>query len=116
MSNWTQGISEMDSALMAEFAVPVLLYTDNGIRSVDGVFDDPASFSRVSGGGFVSDSDPTLSVKDKDATGLKIRDKLNVAGKDWIIVKPPAPDGTGMTKLTLGHFNGQKESKSSIQY
>ncbi|EPJ0793282.1 TPA: hypothetical protein I7181_18210 [Vibrio vulnificus] len=116
MNNWSDAVAEMDAALMAEFSIPVIIHSSTGDRQVNGIFDNPASLSKVSGGGFVSDTEPELHLQDKDAKGLKTRDIITIAGKQWMVVNPPEPDGTGMTKLTLGHHNGQQSSKSSISY
>ncbi|MCR9549012.1 head-tail joining protein [Vibrio antiquarius] len=116
MSNWAQGVAEMDSALMAEFSIPVIIHFSTGDRPVQGIFDNPASLSTVSGGGYIADSEPELYLQDKDANGINHRHLVTVAGKQWLVVRPPEPDGTGMTKLTLGHYNGQQSSKPSIRY
>ncbi|EJG1697261.1 hypothetical protein CDB74_RS17600 [Vibrio parahaemolyticus] len=116
MSNWAQGVAEMDVALMEEFSIPVTIHSNSGDRQVEGIFDNPASLSKVSGGGFVADSEPELHLQDKDAQGISTRDVVTIAGKQWIVISPPEPDGTGMTKLTLGHHNGQQPSNTSISY
>ncbi|WP_114774480.1 head-tail joining protein [Vibrio cholerae] len=116
MSNWANAVAEMDSALFGEFSEPVVLHLDNGDVSVTGLFDNPANVSTVKGGGWIATSEPELYLRDKDAKGLKIRQKLTVAGHLWVVVKPPQPDGTGMTKLILGLHNGQQSSKPSISY
>lgn len=116
MSNWSAAMAEMDAALMSEFAIPVTLHLSSGDRPVEGIFDNPASFSKVSGGGYVADSDPELHLQDADASEINHRDLITVSGKVWMVTRPPEPDGTGMTKLTLGHHNGKQSSKPSIQY
>ncbi|MDW2310625.1 head-tail joining protein [Vibrio sp. 1075] len=116
MSIWEDAVADMDSALMAEFSVLVTIHFESGDVAVNGVFDNPASLSKVSGGGFVADSEPELHLQDKDAQGIKTRHVVTIAGKQWMVLNPPEPDGTGMTKLTLGHHNGQESSKPSIQY
>lgn len=116
MSNWAQGVAEMDAALMAEFSIPVTIHLETGDRQASGIFDNPASLSKISGGGFVADSEPELHLQDKDAQGIKTRHVVTISGKQWMVLSPPEPDGTGMTKLTLGHHDGQQTSKPSIQY
>jgi hypothetical protein len=116
MNNWAQGVAEMDAALMAEFSIPVTIHLNAGDRQAKGIFDNPASLSKVSGGGFVADSEPELYLQDKDAQGINARHIITIAGKKWMVISPPEPDGTGMTKLTLGHHNGSQSRQSHIPY
>lgn len=116
MSIWEDAVTDMDSALMAEFSVSVTLHLEAGDSEVRGIFDNPASLSNVSGGGFITDSEPEIYLNDQDAIGINHRDQITVSGKRWMVIRPPESDGTGMTKLTLGNKNGQQSAKSSIQY
>ncbi|WP_415720612.1 head-tail joining protein [Photobacterium ganghwense] len=116
MSKWLRRVNRMNSKLANGFGQPVVLHLVSGDRQVSGIFDNPTSLSLISGGGYVADSDPELFLQDADAVGIHSRDAVTVGGKVWLVVKPPEPDGTGMTKLILGHHNGQQSSESAIRY
>ncbi len=116
MSNWAQGIAEMDAALMAEFAIGAVLHLPEGDRPVQGIFDNPHSLSRIESGGHVADSSPEIYLQDADAVGVEQRQTITVAGRTWFITKPPEPDGTGLTKLILGHYHESQQSKPAIRY
>ena len=116
MSIWENAVADMDSILIEEFSVQVTIHFGNNDITVNGIFDNPASLSTVSGGGYVADSDPELHLQDADASDINHRDLITVSGKVWMVTRPPESDGTGMTKLTLGHHNGKQSSKPSIQY
>ncbi|MEZ9525717.1 head-tail joining protein [Enterovibrio norvegicus] len=116
MSSWEDGMADMDAALMAEFSIPVTLHLDTGDKPVQGIFDNPAAISDVDGGGYIASSEPTLHLHDHDVKGMAKRSLVTVKGKKWMVTRPLEPDGTGMTKLTLGHHDGKSASKSSIRY
>lgn len=115
MSTWDFGVTDMDVALMAEFSIPIILHLPTGDVETKGVFDDPFSLSQVGSGGRISDSSPELSLCDEDALGIEARQLVTINGRQWLVVNPPEPDGTGITKLILGHYNGN-QTKPTIRY
>ncbi len=116
MSIWEDAVANMDSALMAEFSVSVTLHFETGDTQVSGIFDNPCSLSRLPNGGDVRDSEPELVLKDADAAGVARYQFVTIGSQKWQIVKPPEPDGTGLTKLILGSSNGQAATKPSVRY
>ncbi|WP_153448737.1 head-tail joining protein [Vibrio algicola] len=115
MRTWNLGVTDMDVALMAEFSIPIILHLPMGDVETKGVFDDPFSLSQVGSGGRISDSAPELSLRDEDALGIEARQLVTISGKQWLVVTPPEPDGTGITKLILGNYSGE-QSKPVIRY
>lgn len=115
MSTWEFSVADMDVALMAEFSIPVILHLPSGDVETKGVFDDPFSLTQVGSGGRISDSVPELSLRDEDAIGIEARQLITINAKQWLVVTPSEPDGTGITKLVLGHYSGE-QSKPVIRY
>ncbi len=116
MSNWQACVSEMDRTLINEFSISVIVHQGNDHRELKGVFDNPSVLSSIPGGGYVSSQEAELYVKDVDALGIEVRDLVTVANKQWIVIKPPESDGTGLTKLFLGVNNGQQSPSVEIRY
>ncbi len=116
MSDWEDAVANMDSALMAEFSVLVTLHLDAGDSVVNGIFDDPSNLSSLGKGGQVVDSSPTLHLTDAVAADVEKGLFITIGSQKWQVVKPPLPDGTGMTKITLGHTNGTTAEKPTVSY
>ncbi|MGY2573752.1 head-tail joining protein [Vibrio sp. C8] len=116
MSIWEDAVTDMDSALMAEFSVSVTLHLEAGDSEVSGIFDNPCTLSQLPNGGDVLDTEPELYLNDADAVSIKRYQFVTVGTVKWQIVKPPEPDGTGMTKLILGHSDGLEIEKPDIRY
>lgn len=116
MSIWEQAVNDMDSALMAEFSVSVTLHVETGDSKVQGIFDNPNSFSQVPNGGDVVNTEPELYLNDADAVSVERYQFVTIGAVKWQVVKPPEPDGTGVTKLMLGHSNGIEIEKPTIRY
>ncbi|PNH90842.1 hypothetical protein C1M56_00900 [Vibrio diazotrophicus] len=116
MSIWEDAVTDMDSALMAEFSVSVTLHLEAGDSEVSGIFDNPSALSQLPNGGDVLDSEPELYLNDADALSVERDQFVTIGATKWQIVKPPEPDGTGLTKLILGHSNGLEIEKPNIRY
>lgn len=115
MARWEDKMRRVNARLVKRFSYDVILHLPSGDKSVIGVFDNPFSLSELGNGGRIADSSPGLYLKDEDAIGLELRSLVTVVGKQWLIVSPPEPDSTGLTKLILGNYSGE-QSKPVIRY
>lgn len=112
-------LNEADNIIFETFA-NVTVTVEGREEPVPGIFDNPAAISSLTGGGQVSDRDNELFIQSHNATGISRRTLVTLKFSDGTDktyqVKNPEPDGSGLTKLPLGEFNGDKSTKPSIRY
>jgi hypothetical protein len=115
-AGWGDLVSSRDKTSFHKFAVAVTIHFDSGNVPVNGIFDNPSTMIALPNGGDVRDSSPELYLQDTDAADVVKGLFVTVSGSKWQVVKQPLPDGTGLTKLTLGHTNGETLETPTIRY
>lgn len=99
-----------------DFGTQAILHLSSGNKHVVGIFKNPQQTAKLPGGGFVEGNTASLLLPDSDAVGLKVRDYVTVAGSEWQLVKPPVPDGSGLTRVYLGVKDAKQSTKPAIRY
>ncbi|HHY0435715.1 TPA: head-tail joining protein [Vibrio parahaemolyticus] len=119
MFDFESELREADNIIFETFA-NVSVMVEGREDLVPGIFDNPAAISSLTGGGQVSDCDNELFLQSHNAQGISRRTVVTLTFSDGTDktyqVKNPEPDGSGLTKLPLGEFNGDKSIKPSIRY
>lgn len=115
MSDWDDAVADMDSALFAEFSTTVTLHLDEDTE-VEGIFDNPYTVGSMKNGGSFRDSAPELFLMDDEAVGVEKDLFITISNVKWQVVKMPEPDGTGLTKVTLGHTSGESIEEPTIRF
>ncbi|WP_341852008.1 head-tail joining protein [Vibrio vulnificus] len=119
MFDFESALNEADNIIFDTFS-NVTVAIAGQEEPVPGIFDNPAAISSLTGGGQVSDVDNELFVQTHKAAGVSRRTVVTLRFSDGsekvYQVINPEPDGSGLTKLTLGEFNGDKSTKPSIRY
>lgn len=117
--DFDEALNQADNIIFDTLA-DVTVKVEGRQGTVPGIFDNPSAISSLTGGGQISDRDNELFIQSHNANGIERRTIVTLKfpdGSDKTYqVKNPEPDGSGITKLTLGEFNGDKSSKPSIQY
>ena len=117
--DFESALNEADDIIFETFA-NVSVSIEGRDDAVPGIFDNPSAISALTGGGQISDRDNELFLQSHNAAGIARRTVVTLTFSDGsdktYQVKNPDPDGSGITKLTLGEFNGDKSSKPSIRY
>lgn len=117
MSRWEDKMRRVNARLVHRFNHDVILHHDDiDDVCVLGIFSNPFNLNKEDGGGHVANSAPELYLLDLDAEGLQLRGTLTVASQKWVIISPPEPDGTGLTKLILSKYDGKQQSVTDIRY
>ncbi len=84
-----------------DFAISAVIHLQSGsTRQVAGIFDDPYLGAAL-GGYDRDDMNPTLTVKESDAVGIKRGDYVVIAGQNYDVLTGAQGDGTGMSVIKL---------------
>lgn len=99
-----------------EFGSPAILHLPGVDKPVTVIFKDPNKTAKLKHGGFIDNKSPSILLPSADAIGICIRSLVTVAGQQWMVERPPAPDGNGMTQIYLGVIDANQSAKPAIQY
>ncbi|CAG9000660.1 MAG: hypothetical protein CENE_02660 [Candidatus Celerinatantimonas neptuna] len=118
MTDFDSQMNQADAQIMATFS-NVSVYLPGQSNAKPGIFDEPLSLIKVSGGGQIQRADYTLSLLSDDATGLRRREVLTLEFQDGstqkFTVVNPSESGS-MKKFTLEKYDGHHQSKPDIRY
>ena len=112
--DWDQLNTELNDSMMAHFSTEVVLHLE-GRDPIKGIYDQEGEQAKVKGGGYITRSKTTLSIDIVDAESIECGVKLTVKGKQWMVSKPPKPDGDGSVILELGEVNSD-ESEPNFRH
>lgn len=83
-----------------DFAVPALIGTISNQTEIQVIFDEPSEKYDSDAGGVIS-TGPEVKCKTSDVLSVKKNDVIVINSKNWKIVTPPKPDGSGITVFGL---------------
>jgi len=90
---------DMDT-FFSDFTVPALIGTAPGQVEIQVIFDESSEKYDSDAGGVIS-TVPSITCKSSDVLTVKKNDVIVINSKNWKIITPPKPDGTGITLFGL---------------
>lgn len=83
-----------------DFGITALIGTAPNQVEIAVIFNEGTEKYNPSAGGVISTA-PEIMCKTSDALSMKKNDVITIGSKNWKIVTPPKPDGTGVATFGL---------------
>lgn len=99
-----------------DFGSPAILHLPGVDKPVTVIFKDPKQTAKLKHGGFIDNTSASILLPAADAIGVCIRSLVTVSGQQWMVERPPAPDGNGMIRIYLGVKDANQPTKPAIRY